>query len=153
MPQYIKLILWIGIYLAVSFGIGQLTQSEISGWYQNLEKPSFNPPNFVFPIVWSILYVMTAIAGWNLWRVAAAKNLKAIFIAYTLMNWAWTPIFFGAHQITLGLVWIIALSLMNLTFIIKAWTPVRLSALLVTPLLAWTSFASVLSYYIWMLNS
>ncbi len=153
MPQYIKLILWIGIYLAVSFGIGQMTQSEISGWYQDLQKPSFNPPNFVFPIVWSILYIMTAIAGWNLWRVGASKNLKIIFIIYTLMNWSWTPIFFGMHQLALGFVWIIALSALNLVFIVKAWQAVRLSAVLVVPLLAWTSFASVLSYYIWMLNS
>lgn len=153
MPQYIKLILWIGIYLAVSFGIGQVTQGEISGWYQDLQKPSFNPPNFVFPIVWSVLYIMTAIAGWNLWRLSASKNLKIIFFVYTLMNWAWTPIFFGAHQLALGFIWIVALSTLNLVFIVKAWQVVRLSAVLVIPLLAWTSFASVLSYYIWMLNS
>ena len=153
MHKYLKLALWIFIYLAVSFTIGQLTQGGISGWYQNLEKPSFNPPNWIFPVVWTILYIMTATAGWNLWQVGASKTLKNIFIGYTLMNWAWTPIFFGLHQITLGLVWIIALSLLNLAFILKAWKPVRLSAVLVIPLLAWTSFASILSYYIWMLNS
>lgn len=152
MNTYIKLAFWIIGYLVVSFGISKVTQGEISGWYQDLEKPSFNPPNYIFPIVWSILYVMTATAGWNLWRIGAAQNLKIIFIVYTLMNWAWTPIFFGAHQLTLGLIWIIALSLVNLLFIAKTWTPARLSAVLVIPLLAWTSFASVLSYFIWMLN-
>lgn len=152
MNKYIKLGLWIVAFLVISFGIGQLTQGGIQDWYQNLNKPYFNPPNYIFPIVWSILYVMIAIAGWNLWRVGADKSLKVIFGAYMLMNWAWTPIFFGLHQITLGLIWIVALSALNLLFIIKAWGTVRLSAILMMPLLAWTSFASVLSYFIWALN-
>jgi len=152
MHKYIKLGIWIIAFLVISFGIGQLTQGGMQDWYQNLEKPSFNPPNYIFPIVWSILYVMIAIAGWNLWQVGASKSLKVIFGAYMLMNWAWTPIFFGAHQVTLGLIWIVALSVLNLVFIIKAWAAVRLSAILMAPLLAWTSFASILSYFIWALN-
>jgi tryptophan-rich sensory protein len=152
MTQYLKLAIWIIVFLAISFGIGQVTQGGMQDWYQNLEKPSFNPPNYIFPIVWSILYVMIAVAGWNMWRVGASKPLKIIFSVYMLMNWLWTPIFFGLHQITMGLVWIVALSLVNLIFIIKAWRSVRLSALLMIPLLAWTSFASLLSYFIWALN-
>lgn len=155
MQQYLKLGIWIVAFLVISFGIGQVTQGGMQGWYQALERPSFNPPNYIFPIVWSILYVMIAIAGWNLWQVGAVKSLKVIFGAYMLMNWAWTPIFFGLHMITAGLIWIVALSALNLLFIIKAWRfgkPVRLSAILMMPLLAWTSFASVLSYFIWALN-
>ncbi len=156
MHQYLKLGIWILAFLAISFGIGQVTQGGIQGgmqgWYQNLQKPSFNPPNYIFPIVWSILYVMIAIAGWNLWRFGAAKPLKIIFAFYMIMIWLWTPIFFGVHLITGGLIWIIALSLVNLVFIIKAWNPARLSAILMLPLLLWTSFASVLNYFIWALN-
>lgn len=152
MHPNVKLALWIIAFLVISFGIGQFTQGGMQDWYQALKKPSFNPPNIAFPIVWSILYVMIAIAGWNLWRVGAARNIKIIFGGYMLMNWAWTPIFFGLHQITLGLVWIVALSIVNLIFIIKAWKAVRLSAVLMMPLLAWTSFASVLNYFIWTLN-
>lgn len=153
MRKYLTLSLWIVGYLAVSFGIGQVTQGGMQGWYQALEKPAFNPPNLAFPIVWTILYVMTATAGWNLWRVSADTKLKAIFIGYTLMNWAWTPIFFGLHAIGLALIWIIALTLLNLAFIILAWKPAKLSALLVLPLLGWTAFASVLNYAIWTMNS
>ena len=153
MRKYLTLSIWIIVYLVVSFGIGQMTQGSIQGWYQTLEKPSFNPPNYIFPIVWTILYVMVASAGWNLWRVGAGIKLKALFIVYTLMNWAWTPIFFGLHEIGLALIWIILLSLLNLAFIIMAWKEVRLSAFLVIPLLAWTSFASFLNYTIWALNS
>lgn len=150
--KYLKLALWIIGYLAVSFAIGQLTQGSIQGWYQDLEKPSFNPPNFIFPIVWSLLYVMVAIAGWTLWRVDATKQLKIIFIVYTLMNWAWTPLFFGAQQIALGFFWIMIMNLINIIFIIRAWPIVRLSAVLMIPLLVWTLFASLLNYNIWILN-
>lgn len=153
MHTYLKLALWIIGYLAVSFGIGQMTQGGMEGWYQALEKPNFNPPNIAFPVVWTILYIMTATAGWNLWRVQAQIKLKAVFIVYTLMNWAWTPIFFGMHAIGLAFIWIIALNLLNLAFIIMAWKPAKLSALLVLPLLGWTAFASVLNYAIWTLNS
>lgn len=152
MHPYLKLFLWIIIYLAVSFGIGQVTQGGMQGWYQALEKPSFNPPNYIFPIVWSILYVMIATAGWHLWQVGADESLKIIFIFYSLMNWAWTPIFFGLHQITVGLVWIIALSFLNLVFVLRAWKPVRLSSVLMMPLFVWTSFAIILNYFIWALN-
>lgn len=152
MNKYLKLSLWIIAFLAISFGIGQVTQGGMQDWYQALEKPAFNPPNWVFPIVWSILYVMIAIAGWNLWQSGAATSLKITFMIYMLMNWVWTPIFFGLHMIAGGLIWIIALTMVNLTFILMAWRPVRLSALLMIPLLVWTSFASVLSYYIWALN-
>lgn len=153
MRRSFKLLLWVGLYLAVGFGIGQMTQGSIDTWYQALNKPSFNPPNWIFPVMWSILYVMTAIAGWRLWDVSAPKNLKLIFIVYTLMNWAWTPIFFGLHQIELAFFWIVALSVLNALFIYKAWPMVRLSAVLVVPLLCWTTFAGVLNYMIWTLNS
>lgn len=153
MPKSLKLAVWIIAFLVISFGLGQLTQGSIDTWYQNLQKPSFNPPNWIFPIVWTILYIMTATAGWNLWQVSASKKIKVIFIIYILMNWTWTPIFFGLHQIGLAFFWITALSVLNLLFIIIAWKPARLSAILVIPLLAWTSFATVLNYSIWALNS
>lgn len=153
MHPYFKLVIWIVVYLAVSFGIGQMSQGDITGWYQTLEKPPFNPPNWIFPIMWSILYVMIATAGWKLWQSDADKKLKYLFIAYTLMNWLWTPIFFGGHQIFMGLVWIVGVNLVNLAFILVAWRSVRLSAVLMIPPILWTGFASVLSYSIWVLNS
>lgn len=152
MNKYGQLALWIIGFLVISFGIGQMTQGGMQGWYQALEKPSFNPPNYIFPIMWSILYVMIAIAGWNLWRLGASTSLKIIFAVYMVMNWLWTPIFFGLHNITFGLIWIVALTFVNLVFIIKSWKAVRLSSVLMMPLFIWTSFASVLSYFIWALN-
>lgn len=153
MNNSIKLLLWITLYLGVGFAIGQATQGNIDTWYQTLDKPSFNPPNWIFPVMWSILYIMLAAAGWKLWQVGAPKSLKIIFIVYTLMNWAWTPIFFGAHELALGFYWLLVINAMNLAFIVLAWRPVRLAAILTIPLICWTLFAMVLSYNIWQLNA
>ena len=153
MNKYLSLFLWIIVYLGVGFGIGQITQGAIDGWYADLQKPSFNPPNWIFPIAWSFLYVLIATAGWNLWRKGAGKTLKALFILYTVLNWAWTPIFFGMEQMLVAFVWIWVLNVVNLAFIIKAWRPVRLSSSLMILPLFWTLFASVLNYAVWMLNS
>lgn len=152
MPNYIKLPLWIIVYLGVGFAIGQVTQGSIDGWYQEINKPSFNPPNWIFPIMWSFLYVLIAITGWNLWREKGSKDLKIIYIFYTILNWLWTPIFFGLHQIEAGLVWIILINIVNFVFLIRAWNKSRICAILMIPVFLWTMFAMVLCYKIWELN-
>jgi len=152
MNRYLKLALWIIIYFVVSFGIGQATQGSIQGWYQDLQKPSFNPPNWIFPVMWSILYVTIATAGWRLWQIGASKDLKIIFITYTVFNWLWTPIFFGLEQITIGLFWIIAINIINFTFVLRAYPKDKVAALLMMPVLCWTLFAMLLNYKIWELN-
>lgn len=152
MNKYIKLTLWIVVFLAVSFGIGQLTQANIASWYQALEKPSLNPPNIAFPVVWSILYVLIATAGWALWQSKHTVQLKKIFIAYISLNWLWSFVFFGAHLIFTGFVWIMAVNFVNLTFIVKSWKVARLSAILMVFPLLWTCFAAYLNFMIWQLN-
>ena len=152
MHPYLKLALWIGLYLSVAFGIGQSTQASIDSWYQTLEKPSFNPPNWIFPIMWSFLYILIATAGWKLWQVGASIKLKIIYIIYTLLNWAWTPIFFGAQLIFPAFIWIVAINAVTILFISQAYKEVRLSALLMVPPLLWTLFAALLNYYIWRMN-
>ncbi len=153
MNKYIILVLWIAVYVGIAFGIGQLTQGEIATWYAGLEKPSFNPPNFLFPIVWTILYILIATAGWKIWQSSKeVKDLKILFIFYTILNWGWTLIFFGAHEILFALIWIIILNITALIFIIRSWNKVRLSAVLMIPPLLWTGFAMVLNYSIYVLN-
>ncbi len=153
MIHYLKLFVWIAVYLGVGFGIGQATQGGISEWYVNLNKPSFNPPNWIFPIMWSFLYVLIATAGWKLWDAQASKQLKTTFITYTLFNWSWSFIFFGAHLLITGFFWIMVINIINLFLIIKAWKSVKLSAILMIPPILWTSFAALLNLSVWLLNS
>ena len=157
MKKIISLVIWIAVYLAVAFGIGQITQGSIQGWYSELNKPSFNPPNYIFPIMWTFLYILIATAGWKIWQVgqnpmASVKDLKWLFIAYTILNWAWTPIFFGGHEILLALIWIIVLNIVTIIFILKAWNNVRFSAVCMILPLFWTLFAAYLNYSIYVLN-
>jgi tryptophan-rich sensory protein len=149
----LKLFLWIAVYLIVSFGLGQITQAYIESWYSGLEKPFFNPPNWIFAPVWGTLYVMIASAGFYLWHKQAAQNLKIIFIGYTILNWGWTPIFFGLQQLLPALLWIAAMNIMAFYFIVRAWKVVPVSAHLMILPLCWTIFAMILNGAIWMLNS
>ena len=152
MNQYASLTIWIVVYLAVGFGIGYLTQGSIDTWYAELDKPFFNPPNWIFPVMWSVLYVTIAMAGWRLWGVGAPKEVKGLFILYTFMNWAWTPIFFGLHEMMIGFFWIVAINVINAIFLMKAWRSNQWAARLMIPVFLWTLFAAVLNHQIWMLN-
>ncbi len=153
MNKYVSLLLWIVIYLGVGFVIGQSSQASIDTWYKALEKPFFNPPNRIFPIAWSILYVLIATAGWCVWQVKGSKGLKRSFILYSMLNWTWTPIFFGAQAIHEAFVWIVLINITTVYFIYKAWSETRFAMYLMIPPLLWTLFAGLLNYYIWVLNS
>ena len=81
-------------------------------WYEALAKPPWTPPNWVFPVAWTLLYLMIAIAGWQIWREAGFGGARLAFLRYFLqlaLNAAWTPTFFGAHRILPALVIIVAL--------------------------------------------
>jgi len=151
--KYISLGIWIIVFLGVSFTLGQITQGAIDSWYSGLEKSNLNPPSIAFPIVWSALYIMIATAGWYLWRaVFSDRGLKALYIVYVALNWAWTPLFFGAQMVLPAFAVIMALNVVNAVFIIKALKKVPLSAYLMIPPLLWTSFAAFLNFEIWRLN-
>ena len=150
-----QLAFWIIAYMAIGSLIGNLTAADVSGWYKTLEKPSFNPPNLAFPIVWTTLYIFMGIAGWRLWsrRYSPEGKLSfALFCAQSLLNWGWSFVFFTAHLLGLAFGWILILIALVAVLILKAWDVDRTSALLLFPYLLWISFASVLSGTIWVLN-
>jgi tryptophan-rich sensory protein len=139
------------IFLAVVIGgglaIGAVTRPD--GWYAALAKPSFNPPNWVFAPVWTLLYVMIAVAGARTYERASGF---ALWVAQLALNFAWTPAFFLLHRPVLALVIIAALLAVILTFIKKRWTADRVSALLFVPYAAWVAFAMLLNASIVVLN-
>ena len=150
--NYIILVLWIVAYVGLAFLIGQGTQGSIDGWYATLNKPSFNPPNWVFAPVWTVLYIMIATAGWRLWDQGASVKLKTLFMIYTALNFAWTPVFFGLHLILPAFVLIVAINIVSLWIIRKAWGAVPLSAYLFIAPTLWTLFAAALNLGIFLLN-
>ena len=144
------LILFIAGVMLVGFAIGSLTAPD--AWYAALRKPSFNPPNWVFPPAWAILYVLIGIAGWRVWRLADRGALLKVWAAQLMLNLGWTPVFFVAHRTGAALAVISALLAAILLFIALAWSRDRIAALLFLPYAAWVAFALVLTAAIWRLN-
>lgn len=150
-----QLALWILVYMAIGSLIGRLTAEDVDGWFRTLEKPSFNPPDIAFPIVWTTLYILMAIAGWRLAARRYTPEGKLAFVLFgiqSVLNWAWSFVFFTAHLLGLAFGWILALIAVVAVLILKAWDVDRVSALLLFPYLLWISFASALSGTIWLLN-
>lgn len=123
-------------------------------WYASLNRPSYAPPNWVFGPVWTILYLMMAIAGWLVWKSTTAGKALALtmFGVQLLLNSAWSAIFFGWHQPGWALLEICILWLAIATTILLFKRHSTSAAMLLLPYLAWVSFASVLNYGFWSLN-
>ena len=121
-------------------------------WYAGLAKPAWTPPGWLFAPVWSVLYVMIAIAGWLAWQRSGLGKPVVLWAAQLVLNAAWTWIMFQRHEIGLALVDIVALWITILAFIAVTWRISRPAALLFGPYLLWISYASALNAAIWQLN-
>ena len=156
MKKYGSLVLWILVFEAMSYAIGMATQSHVDNWYRTLTPPPLTPPNLLFPIMWTTLYALIAATGWTLWTRRAqtpdGKRLLALFAVYMALNWSWSFIFFSAHQLFIGLAWIIVMNVIALVLIAKTWKGMRSTALLMIPPTLWTCFAAYLNSGYWWLN-
>ena len=144
-------------FLAFSFGAsawgGVVTSIYKEPWYSTLTKPGFNPPDYIFPSIWIVLYVSMAFAVWLIW-INPKKTEKIIYIYFIhlLVNASWSVVFFALHQVFLALV-VIVIILLLVVWLIKLYYPInKFSALLMFPYLAWLSYAFVLNFYIFILN-
>jgi tryptophan-rich sensory protein len=145
-----RALIYIAFLIAVLGGgllIGSTTRPD--AWYAALAKPSFNPPSWVFAPVWSLIYVMIAVAGARTFERGAGFPL---WLGQMALNFSWTPVFFGLHRPGLALAIILALLAVILVFIATRWRADRISALLFVPYAAWVAFASVLNASIVALN-
>jgi benzodiazapine receptor len=132
------------------------TFSSIPNWYALLIKPSFNPPNWIFGPVWTILYLMIGISLYLVWtsRIKSDLKIKAywIFAIQLALNGLWTIVFFGMHQILGALAIIILLWIFIILNIFAFYKISKPAAYLLIPYWLWVSFASILNFSIWMLN-
>ncbi|MCK0142795.1 TspO/MBR family protein [Aliiroseovarius sp. F20344] len=150
MKSFGSLLLFLVLVLGAGIAIGILTAP--GEWYGNLQKPFFNPPNWVFGPVWTVLYLMIAYVGWRAWRHESRASLLPLWIAQLSLNFSWSPVFFAAQKPALALVIILCLLLTIAVFIRTAWQSDRPSALLFAPYIAWVGFASALNAAIVFLN-
>lgn len=156
MKPIFKFIISILIPLAVGAIAGYFTSSSVDGWFATINKPSFNPPNWVFAPVWTTLYIMMGIAFFLVWKSDSAimtrRSAIAAYIMQLALNFLWSFVFFYAHQPGWALVNIILLWLMILETIILFRKLSTAAAWLLIPYICWVSFATVLNFAIWKLN-
>jgi len=121
-------------------------------WYAGLQKPSFNPPNWIFGPVWTVLYVLIAVAGWRTWTRRPGGTSMAIWWAQLGLNFAWSPVFFGLRMTGLALAIILLLLAAIISFMVATRRVDRTSCLLFAPYALWVAFASLLNASIFALN-
>jgi tryptophan-rich sensory protein len=156
MKNFLKLAASILICFAAA-GLGTLfTIPSIPTWYAALNKPSFSPPNYLFGPVWTILYILMGMSLYIIWS-KGFKNKKVkdaiyLFGIQLFLNAIWSPVFFGAQNLLLALIIIIAMWV-YIVKTIKAFAKIdKIASYLLYPYIAWVSFASILNFSLWLLN-
>lgn len=148
------------VFIAVCLGAGGLgaiaTTPEIQGWYKSIDKPTWNPPDYVFGPVWTTLYVMMGIAAWLVWKPSGFKSAAmplTLFAVQLVLNIAWSWIFFGMHEPGWAFAEIVLLWLAIAATTAAFSRSSKIAGWMFVPYLAWVSFASLLNFAIWRLNA
>ncbi|MEY5034151.1 MAG: hypothetical protein RL447_529 [Bacteroidota bacterium] len=143
------------IPLAVGGISGFFTVSAIPGWYQTIQKPSWNPPNWVFGPVWTTLYVLMGIAMYLIWtQPRTEQRQRALYLnaAQLILNFFWSLIFFNMHAIGWALIEIIILWVVIVQTMFAYDRVYKPAAWLLLPYIVWVTFATILNGTIWWLN-
>ncbi|MEO6964574.1 MAG: TspO/MBR family protein [Acidobacteriaceae bacterium] len=153
--QLWQLVGWIVLSTAVGGFSGLLTRAGVHTWYQTLQKPSFNPPDWIFAPVWTTLYILMGIAAWLVWKQPDSQ-LRTYGLVWFLiqlgLNFFWSLIFFRWRAIAFALGEISFLWLAILATMVLFWEVRPLAGWLMLPYLAWVSFATALNLAFFRLN-
>ena len=156
MKPIFKLIISIAIPLAIGAIAGYFTSSSVQGWFATINKPSFNPPNWLFAPVWTALYILMGIAFYLVWKSEPASVVKktaiTLYIIQLAFNFCWSFIFFYMHQPGWALVDIVLMWIFILLTIVWFGKITPAAAWLLVPYICWVSFATVLNFAVWKLN-
>jgi benzodiazapine receptor len=132
------------------------TREAIPTWYTMLVKPAFNPPNWLFAPVWTLLYIMMGIAAFLVWRKGLENRQVRIalivFLVQLVLNALWSVVFFGLESPLYGVVVIAVLWVAILFTVLKFYRISLAASVLMWPYLLWVTFAAVLNVSIWLLN-
>lgn len=150
MKNWISLVVFLVVVIGGGLAIGLVTRPD--GWYAELAKPPFNPPNWIFGPVWTILYVLIAVAGWRTFRRDPGGTAMKLWAAQLALNFLWSPVFFAAHIVGAALAVVVLLFAAIVGFIAATWTVDRPAAWMFVPYAAWVAFATLLNASIWVLN-
>ena len=156
MQKTLKIVLLVVLCVTLGYLSGMVTRESITSWYPTLEKPFFNPPNWIFAPVWTLLYIMMGIAAGLIWTSGAEQkkvNRALGFFAIQFgLNTLWSYLFFGLQNPLLALVEVLLLWLMIFETYNQFKRIKKTAGFLLIPYLAWVSFATILNASIWWLN-
>ncbi|MCH2093869.1 MAG: tryptophan-rich sensory protein, partial [Rhodobacteraceae bacterium] len=121
-------------------------------WYESLVKPSWTPPKWMFPVAWTVLYVLMSIAGARVVDLPGSGTVLAFWALQIALNTLWTPVFFGLRNMAAGMIiivglWIAVAATMVGLFLLDTW-----AGMMFLPYLLWVSIASALNYSVWKRN-
>jgi len=117
-------------------------------WYESLVKPSFTPPNWMFPVAWSVIYLLLAWAGYRLALTPGSELVLALWAAQIALNTLWTPVFFGAHRIVASMVILVLLWLVVAVMLVLTMRLDVITGLILFPYLVWLCVAAALNFSI-----
>lgn len=143
------------VFIVLVVGIGLLigATNTPGAWYAGLNKPSFNPPNWIFGPTWTVLYVMIAVAGWRTYLQKTPAPLPMqLWFAQMALNFMWSPVVFTLHSLVAGFAIILTMLAVIVGFIWVQAAENRPAALLFIPYAAWVAFATALNYFLYRLN-
>jgi translocator protein len=148
-------VLFVVVCLSIGWITGGATETD-TAWFRGLEKPAFQPPDWIFGPVWTLLYIMMGVAAFLVFRrgldAPGVKAALVAFVAQLALNAAWTPVFFAAQSLIGALVIIIALVVLLLVTVRLFFGVDRLAGWLLVPYLLWVSFATVLNATLFVMN-
>ena len=153
--ELIALALFVALCLGIDTLGASVVQTSVDTWYAELAKPAFTPPDRLFGPVWTLLYVLMAVAAWRVWRAAdrdTARGPLTLFALQLALTLGWTVVFFGLLKIGAAVATIIVLDVGVIVTVLAFRTVDRIAALLMVPYLAWVAFATILNIAIWRLN-
>ena len=123
-------------------------------WYEQLAKPGWTPPNWAFPVVWTVLFLMNAVSGWLVWQAAGtgAGLALGVYAVSLVVNASWSAVFFGLRRMDLGLGVVVLLwvSILAIAFLFWSYSPV--AAALQLPYLLWVTIATALNFTVLRMN-
>jgi len=155
-PYWVKIVIGILICNGVGLLVSGVTLDAIPGWYAQLNKPSFNPPNWLFGPVWTVLYTLMGISAATIWEAGAerpeVKKALNIFAIQLVLNGLWSYLFFGYKNplfAFIEILWLLIAIVVTILHFknIKSW-----AAWLLIPYLLWVIFAAILNFSIYLLN-
>ncbi len=154
-PKYPALAGFLVASVAAAAIGGAATATSVGTWYRALNKPTWNPPDWIFGPVWTLLYVLMAIAAWRVWRgsdVASGRRTLVWFGGQLALNALWSILFFGLRQPGWAFAEVLVFWVLLCALLRRFWRADRFAGVLWFPYVAWVSFAAVLNGTVWWLN-